>query len=235
MHKNMKLEDRYQRNLGALTEEDMLKIRQAKVCVVGCGGLGGHIAEMLVRIGIGEITIIDGDVFVESNLNRQLYATEKTLGRNKADVAAEYLKEINSKAKINTIVEFIDEVNISMFLDGYDLVFDALDNIDARLLLENACEDLEIVLVHGAIGGWYAQVGVIFPGDGLLKEIYKADEKCVGESELGNPSFTPALAASIEVSEGIKVLLGNPDILRHRLLAIDLLRLEFEMIQIGNY
>jgi molybdopterin-synthase adenylyltransferase len=117
-------------------------------------------------------------------------------------------------------------------ITGKDLVFDALDNVGSRLILENLCETAGVPLVHGAIAGWFGQVATILPGDQTLHGILPEGVDKGIETELGNPAFTPALIASIEVAEGIKVLLGREGILRNKLLTIDLLNQEYEVLSL---
>lgn len=219
--------DRYTRNLNCISHDENLILQNSKVCVVGCGGLGGHIIEMLGRLGVGYITAVDADVFEITNLNRQLLSDEKSLGMSKALMAVKRMKIVNSDVEVVPVTEYLDENNASDILDEHDLVIDALDNIDSRLVLEKTCRDLNIPLVHGAIAGWYGQVCSILPGDNTLSRIYDSDISRGVEKELGNPSFTPALVASIEVSEATKILLNKGEILRNKLLFLDLLNNEF--------
>ena len=97
------MEERYIRNLGALTEEECAVLRGKTVFVAGCGGLGGYLIEMLLRLGVGEIRAADGDVFEASNLNRQLLSSPSTLGSGKAAAAAARAKEINRASDTNTL------------------------------------------------------------------------------------------------------------------------------------
>lgn len=225
------MENRYKRNIGALTIAEHEKLKHFKVCVVGCGGLGGYTIEMLGRIGVGYITAIDGDVFDESNLNRQILCEENNIGTSKAKKAKIRMEKVNSNISINFIYDFLDKKNTKNMLKNHDIVIDALDNIKTRFLLQESCEELEIPLIHGAIEGWYGQVCTIFPGDKTLNNIYKNKEKEL-DIKLGNPSFTPANIASIQVSEAIKVLLNKGEILRKKLLIIDLLYNEHNIIEI---
>ena len=103
------MEERYIRNLGALTEEDCAVLRGKTVFVAGCGGLGGYLIEMLLRLGVGEIRAADGDVFEASNLNRQLLATRKTVGQYKVDAAEERILEINPNHPVFTVLSGLDE------------------------------------------------------------------------------------------------------------------------------
>lgn len=214
-----------------LSNEDITKLNNSKVCVVGCGGLGGYIIEMLARIGIGEITIVDGDVFSDNNLNRQLMAKENNLGKSKVEEAKKRVEVINSTIKINMLNQYIDLDNAKEILEGHEIVIDALDNIDTRIMLQKEAIKLNLPYIYGAIAGWYGQVSTIFPEDNTFDYIYKAKLEKGKEKELGNPSFTPAIVAGVEVSETIKVLLNKGECLRKKILYIDLLSNEYEIIE----
>lgn len=217
---------RYERNFPAFSPEDFERIQNTSVCVVGCGGLGGYIIEMLARIGIGSLILIDGDVFEDSNQNRQIFSTEKNLGTPKAKAAAARVKLINKNVETNYYHEFLNEKNGSFLIGAADLIMDALDNVPSRMVLQTLCKEKDVPMIHGAIGGWFAQVTTVFPEDDTLSRLY-SKEKDYDSKALGNPSFTPALAASLQVSEALKVITGKEDILRNKLLYIDLLSNDF--------
>ncbi len=226
------MKDRYNRNMNTLSPEENERLRSFKVCVVGCGGLGGYVIELLGRLGVGFITAVDGDVFDATNLNRQLLSSEELLGSSKAFAAPERMKKVNSDVTVHPIQVFVTEENCDEIISGHDIVVDALDNMTARRLLEQHCEKQNIPLIHGAIAGWYGQVSTIMPGDRTLQKIYPPNENKGAETELGNPSFSPAMVASIEVAEAVKVLLGRGEILRNKLLTIDLLNQEYEIFDL---
>ncbi|MCT8975379.1 HesA/MoeB/ThiF family protein [Clostridium sp. CX1] len=213
---------RYERNMKMLSKEENSKLKSFKVCVIGCGGLGGYIIEMLGRLGIGRITAVDGDVFDESNLNRQLLSNCNNLGKSKAMEAKERMKLVNPEIEVQTITDRITEENILSVFSDQDVIIDAVDNIKTRFLIKDAAGKLNKPMVHGAIAGWYGQVSTIFPGEKTLEKIYPRKVEKGIEKELGNPSFTPALVASIEVSEVLKILLGRGELLRNKVLRIDL-------------
>ncbi len=222
---------RYERNFSCIGHEDQEKLAEAKVCVLGCGGLGGYIIEMLGRIGIGEITVVDGDVFDESNLNRQLLSEKGTLGKSKVEMAYKRMIEVNPTIKVNPINTFFDKTNGNNILLGKDLVIDGLDHIKTRKLAVAVCEELNIPFVYGAIAGWYGQVATIMPGDQIMNILYKGSVDRGEELQLGNPSFTPALIASIQVAEAVKYITGKGDLIRHGFLHVDLLNNDFEKIE----
>ena len=223
------MNDRYARNRNTISKEDNEKLAASKVFVAGCGGLGGYVIEELGRIGVGRITAVDGDVFEESNLNRQIFSSMMTLGKSKALTAKERMAAVNPEITVIPIQAMITEENAREFLQGHDIVVDALDNAPSRLLLERTCEELAIPMVHGAIAGWYGQITVVFPGDRSMEKLYAHGTPKGEETEAGNPSFTPAVIASIEVSETVKVLLSRGETLRGRLLTVDLLNHEYEV------
>lgn len=218
--------ERYARNMGTLSPHEQELLARARVAVIGCGGLGGYLIEMLGRIGIGQITAVDGDVFETSNLNRQLYATGSTLGQSKAQAAAERMRAVNPQCCVQAVLARFDGESEAL-LAGQDLVMDALDSVEVRLMLERVCKERGIPLIHSAVERWYGQVCTVLPGDDSLARWY-GDKR---ESEtVSTPSFTPAVVAGIAVSEGIKLLLGRGELLRSRMLLIDLLTQEFTTV-----
>ena len=152
------IQERYRMNCNAISSEEMQVLKRAKVCVVGCGGLGGHVIELLARLGMGHLVAVDGDAFARSNLNRQLLCLESSLGGNKAEEAVIRVNQVNSEVKIDAHCLYMDEGNAARLLSGCDLAVDALDNVESRLVLEDACAQKGIPLIHGAIGGWCGQV-----------------------------------------------------------------------------
>jgi molybdopterin-synthase adenylyltransferase len=224
------MKNRYIKNQNMLTEAENLSLRNFKVAVVGCGGLGGHIIEMLARLGIGHITAIDNDVFDESNLNRQLLALPSNIGKSKAREAKIRIAQVNPEIEITALNIFLNAENAENVLSGHDVICDALDTISARRLVQYAAEKLDIPMIHGAIAGWYAQVCTILPGDRTLDRFYPQQINKGEEVEFGNPSFTPALAASLQVAETVKVLLKKEGLLRNKLLTINSLTHEYRVI-----
>ena len=133
------MEERYIRNLGALTEEECALLRTKTVFVAGCGGLGGYLIEMLLRLGVGAIRAADGDAFEASNLNRQLLSSPQALGHSKAEAAAARAAQVNPEVRFEAIPAFVTEENAARLIRGCDAVLGALDNIGARRTLARAC------------------------------------------------------------------------------------------------
>ena len=223
---------RYERNMTALSAEENERLKHCKVCVIGCGGLGGYVIEHLGRIGVGHITAVDGDVFEESNLNRQLLSDESVLGKSKAETAKNRMKNVNSTINVRAVNEYLTKDNSEEILKGHDIVIDALDNITTRLIIEEEAQKLKIPLVHGAIAGWYGQVSVILPGSPMYGKIYPEGAAKGVETRLGNLPFTAAVTASVQAAEAVKVLLGRSEVLAGKLLTIDLLSQDYETFEI---
>ncbi|AMJ41341.1 HesA/MoeB/ThiF family protein [Anaerotignum propionicum] len=222
--------NRFQRN-GIFTGEEQQQLKHKKIAVIGCGGLGGYAIEMFARVGIGHLTVVDGDVFDETNLNRQLLCVMDTLGKPKTAIAAERVRKIDPTIQVNSVWNFIENDNVKEIIKGHDIVIDALDSNVARYLLVEACREMEIPYVYGAIAGWYGQVSVIFPGDMWVRNcLMTASAKGI-ESEIGNPSFSPACIASYQVSQALKVLLDKGGVLREQILFFDMLNNEFEILE----
>lgn len=225
---------RYSRNLEALTAEDVALLGSKTAAVVGCGGLGGYLLEYLARLGVGTLLAVDPDVFQESNLNRQLLCLEANLGAGKAEEAARRAAAVNSLVACRALSVRLDADNGPELLRGADVVLDALDGIASRRALQAAAEALGVPLVHGAVAGWYGQVCVVFPGDRTLDLVYgRAAADTGAEARLGNLSFGPAAVAAFQAAEAVKLLVGKGEVLRRKLLTIDLLRNEHETTELA--
>jgi molybdopterin/thiamine biosynthesis adenylyltransferase len=224
---------RYQRNRKTLSTADQLKLFRSTVTVIGCGGLGGYVIEELARLGVGRLHAVDPDVFEEHNLNRQLMSTMADLGRPKVEATSARVAEINPAVRILPFRERFCKENGKALLSVTDVAVDALDNVTTRLELAGVCADLGIPMVHGSIAGWYGQVASQFPGETTLQTIYGRCADGVGvEKHLGNPSFTPAVVASLEVAEVCKILLGRGTPITGAMLVINLLDMEFSKFKI---
>ena len=220
------MEERYIRNLGALSEEECALLREKTVLVAGCGGLGGYLIEMLLRLGVGEIRAADGDRFEASNLNRQLLSAPGLLGRPKAEVAAERAAAVNPEVRFVAVPEFVTEENVGLLIDGCDAVLDALDNIASRKMLARACRDAQIPMIHGAICGWTAQAAVVMPGDGLMERIYPESAALSSKTSL---SFTPPFCAALQTALCVRLLTGR-ELETGKLYVADLLDMELERL-----
>jgi len=195
---------RYKRNQHTLSTSEQTTLFQSHVLILGCGGLGGFIAELLCRIGVGNLTLMDGDVFEEHNLNRQNFSNVKTLGQPKAFVLKEALEAINPSLHVNALHRFFEFQEHTPLLHACDVIVDALDTPALKRALALWAHEHTRPFVHGAIGGYYAQ----FATNSTLEHCY-AHEGDGLEKRAGNPSFTVAFAAAIQSAEIVKLLLGK--------------------------
>lgn len=218
---------RYQLNAGTLGREGQKRLLGSKVMIVGLGGLGGYVVEQLVRSGTGVVIGVDADHFDETNLNRQLYADLHSIGRRKTEVVENRVLTINDAVEFRSLNCKVEDLE-DKYYGGVDLIFDCLDSIPAKLHLQNMGERFAIPVIHGAIGGWYGQVAIVWPGSQLLSNVYGGRKEGI-EKDFGNPSFTPALIATLMVSEGIKVLLERKRE-EDGILFVDLLNSQWEYV-----
>ncbi len=227
---------RYERNQGTVGWEGQIKLLESTVAIVGGGGLGGWVIEGLARMGVGHLTIIDGDAFEENNLNRQALCTEVNLGQLKTEAARERVARVNSATEVTIHPVMADEESMREMLAGADVVVDALDTLPTRLVLQKVAQGLGIPVVHGAIGGYVGQVMTVFPGDEGLYALYgRGDVPERGiEAQLGNPAATPMMVAAWQIQEVIKILLGTGELLRNRLLFMDAESGVAEVLEIGR-
>lgn len=222
--------DTFSRNLGALSSQEQQALQYKRVGVIGCGGLGGHVIEQLVRIGVGQLHCFDPDAFSPSNCNRQLNALATTMGRNKAIIAANRAASIHPFTKV---IPFASDFRAHLASDHLtvDVVVDCLDSILARRDLAELCTRKGMPLVHGAVNGWCGQVGVQMPGDDLLARLYpqRLGENDAAASPPSVLAFTVAVVASLQACETVRLLLAHSSSLRNRWLQIDLKYGEFQL------
>jgi len=215
---------RYLRNVGTLGLDGQARLLSARVGVAGLGGLGGFVAEILARAGVGELVLVDPDQAGEDNLNRQLLVTEENLGWDKIEAARDRLERVNSAVSLTVHRLAGDAAIFTQLFGGAKVIVDALDSLPARFDLWEAARNLGVPMVHGAIGGLSGQVTTIFPGGPGLEAIYGPRDavRQRGVEELvGNPSATPAMIAALQAQEVIKIVAGIGEPLRGKLLILD--------------
>jgi len=232
---NQIIPERYQRNIGTVGVEGQAKLLQSRIAILGLGGLGGSVLEMLLRWGVGSLVVIDRDIFVDSNLNRQVLSHSANLEISKAEAARLRAAEVNPAVEVTTFAVAADEQNLSGLLQGCHVAVDGLDNIRTRFVLEKACKSLGIPFIHGAIAGFMGQVSSIFPEDAGLEAIYGSQDvmESGAEKDLGTPCVTPAAVATWQVSEVVKILLGWESSLRNKILFFDLKDLVITIVDLS--
>lgn len=224
----MKVPIRYQMNMGVLTEEELMHLQTKEVIIVGLGGLGGNLANQLVRLGVNHLTLIDFDRFSESNLNRQLFSNMNNIGHFKVDVVSDELKKIHPNIVLNTIKGRIEDIQE---LQG-DYIIDCVDHIETKIYLSKLSKQLNKPLLHGSCGGWYGQVGWILPNSSLIEDLYSKEDTGL-EEDLLNPPYAPNVVASFMASEFTKMIKNSPTLVVNQILFIDLY--ENALIKLGDH
>jgi len=218
---------RYLRNQSTYDCSDQIRFLRSRVALVGLGGLGGTVAEILARAGVGALTLIDGDRFEEHNLNRQLFCTQENLGSTKASAAETRVAAINSAVETRVVPTFLSTENAFQVIAGHDVVVDCLDNIPSRFVVEDAARQAGIPLVSAAIGGLTGHVTVIYPQDGGLEWVYGPRDSALktqgAEHLLGCPPQTVVLVAAMQCGEVLSILCHRTSqLLRNKLWIVDL-------------
>ena len=199
--------ERFRQNCDVYSKEQMQRLLQARVAIAGLGGLGGRVTELLARLGVCHFTLCDCDEFSESNLNRQAFCTEKSIGWRKTTTLELAVSDIAEYARVRRLSLALDERTIPDFLENADIVFDCLDDIQTKALLERACAAANIPFVHGGVSH---QEGFAFAtrGECGLARLY-------GEELPQKPKRQPvsvlavAGTACMMVSLGLRVLFGE--------------------------
>ena len=208
-----------------------LKLKKAKICVVGVGGLGNPITSRLVAMGIGQLRIVDRDVIELSNLHRQTMYDESDVGQVKVEVAAKKLQKLNLDCKIESLAISVNEYNAKEVIDGCDVVIDALDSVNARYALNKACVEKNIPFVTGAAVGVSGQAFTILPKQSAcyycMFPDLNEDTMPTCSIEGVHPSIL-SLVGGIEVAEAVKIILEKKPSLSDRILHIDLENLDFQ-------
>jgi len=216
----------------------MEKLRNSKVCVVGVGGIGNPVVTQLNAMGVGKIRIVDRDVIEISNLHRQHLYTEQDIGKVKVEAAIEHLKRRNADVEIEALPISVTPYTAENIVKGFDVVIDALDSIDARYALNDACIKQHIPLIYAGALGMLGSVCTILPYDSAcLRCIFPAlseDDMPTCSTEGVHPSIL-YLVGGIQVSEAVKILLGQKPSLVNTLLYIDLNELSFERIKMFRH
>ena len=229
---------RYSRHflLPEVGEDGQAKLLQAKVLMVGAGGLGSPSAYYLAAAGVGTIGIIDNDVVDISNLQRQILHANDRVGMPKVDSAKKTLEGLNPDVKVITYQDKLTSANIMDILKDYDLVVDGCDNFPTRYLVNDACVLTKKPNVHGSIFQFEGQATVFYPGKGpcyrcLYPEPPPA-EMAPSCAEAGVLGVLPGLIGVIEALEAIKIILGKGETLIGRLLHFNTLTMEINTLNL---
>lgn len=226
---------RYQRQIlyTGFGEEGQYKLRRSHVMVAGVGGLGSPVSTYLACAGIGHITIVDYDSVELSNLNRQILHWDENIGEKKVFSAAGKLKRLNSEVEITPICDRITEASVKDIVRGVDAVVDCMDNLETRFILNSACVSGEIPFIHGAVHGLDGEITTMIPGQTACLSCIYPEVPARGGAV---PVFgvTPALIASLQVMEVIKLFSGLGDLLAGRMLYFAGETMEFTTVKINR-
>ncbi len=231
--------DRYSRQimLEEIGYQGQLKLKQAKVCVVGVGGLGNPIVTRLATMGVGNIRIVDRDVIELSNLHRQTMFNEDDVGQVKVETAAKKLRKLNPNIVIEELPVSINDYTAIDVVDGCDVVVDALDSVDARYALNKACIEKKIPFVTGAAVGVTGQSFTILPSESAcyhcLFPALDEDSMPTCSIEGVHPSIL-SIIGGIEVSEAVKIITGKEPSLKDKVLHVDLENLIFNFTKVSR-
>lgn len=225
--------ERYARNQKSLSCREQVRLLESSVVIVGLGGLGGCVTEILARIGVGELILVDGDVFEDSNLNRQLLARVEDLGKKKAIAAENRVISINPGVNVRGFPVYLDAQNCSELIGRAGVAVDCLDSIPDRFVLEAGCRRKNIPMVSAAIGGESGQATIVYPGDPGLRLVYGRPEAAPSkgvETSLGTLPYTVFTMAAVECAAVVSCLTGKSPVLRNRLLFADLSDCTLELL-----
>jgi len=224
--------DRYSRQvmLEEIGYQGQQKLHDAKVCVVGVGGLGNPITTRLVAMGVGKIRIVDRDVIELSNLHRQTMFDDSDIGEVKVEVAAKKLQKLNPNVQIEAFPISVNDYTALEVVDGCDVVIDALDSVNARYSLNKACIAKKIPFVTGAAVGVSGQVFTILPKQSAcyhcMFPALDEDSMPTCSIEGVHPSIL-SIIGGIEVAEAVKIITGKKPSLSDRILHVDLENMDF--------
>jgi molybdopterin/thiamine biosynthesis adenylyltransferase len=231
--------DRYVRQtvFPEVGEEGQRQLLNSAVAVIGCGGLGTHIADNLTRAGVGRLRLVDRDRVELNNLQRQLLFDEEdaAAGLPKAEAAARKLSTVNSQVRVEPLVAEVGRDNVERIVGDVDVVLDGCDNFDTRYLINDACIKLGIPWVYGGAVASYGMSMTIIPQrTPCLRCVFPQKpprESVVTCATAGIIASTVAVVAAIQCSEALKILLGRGQ-LNEGLIHIDIWENRFEAFSV---
>ncbi len=218
--------------------EGQKKLQNSTVALVGCGGLGTVISNYLVRAGVGKIIIIDPDIVELDNLQRQVLFDEEDVHRKlpKAQAAAEKLNKVNSQVSIEPFIDILSPRNIESIFNRADVVFDGTDDMKTRFLINDACVKLNIPWIYGGVVAMYGASFTIIPSETPCLRCFIDELPSPGDipkcEEVGVLGSAVSMIASIEVTEGLKILIGKKEALLGKLINVDVWSGSWELFEL---
>ena len=206
-------------------------LSQARVLIIGAGGLGSPVALYLAGAGVGHITICDPDVVSISNLHRQILYDTRSEGKPKAMMAKQRLEQLNPEVDVRAISEPLTEANADRLIAEFDLVIDCTDNFATRFIIDRACRRASKPWIFGAIGEFSGQIALFGKSGHSLADLYP-DLPLERPSVVGAIGPVAGVISSLQALEAIKVICNIENNLSGRLLVIDFLSLDFNIIEL---
>ncbi|HYI66703.1 MAG TPA: molybdopterin-synthase adenylyltransferase MoeB [Candidatus Limnocylindrales bacterium] len=217
-------------------QEGQRRLLDARVLLIGAGGLGSPIALYLAASGVGTIGMVDDDVVDESNLQRQVLHGPDRLGMLKVDSAEMTLRGLNPETNVIKHVERLNGDNVERLIGGYDVMVDGTDNFDTRYVLNDAAVKLRKPVVHGSIYRWDGQITTFVPFDGpcyrCMYPTQPPDELAPACSVAGVLGVLPGIVGMLQANEVFKLVLGVGETLSGRLLMFDAMGTTFDEVRI---
>ncbi|MGZ9811827.1 HesA/MoeB/ThiF family protein [Pseudoroseicyclus sp. H15] len=213
------------------------RLKEARVLVVGAGGLGAPALQYLAASGVGRITIADADVVEESNLQRQVIHTEAMVGRSKVESAAAALRALNRHVEVVPVVEAMTAANAAELIAGHDLVLEGTDNFETRYAVNAACVAAGVPLIGAALTPWEGQISLWHPAEGgpcyqcVFPEA-PAPDLVPSCAVAGVAAPLPGVLGAMMAMEAVKVITGAGETLRGRLMIYDGLYAETRTIRV---
>lgn len=210
--------------------EGQRRLKASMVAVPGIGGLGCLSSLYLAAAGVGKIVLVDKDEFKLSDLNRQILCWQKDLGLSKAEVAKKKLEALNSEIEVEALVAEITEDSVRDLIADADIVVDGLDNWRTRFIVNSYCIAQRIPFIHAGVSGLHGQMSTILPGEGpCLRCIFPKDPPEVERFPV--LGATPALLATLQVTEAVKMIAGIGEPLVGRILFFNGKEMSFETVE----
>lgn len=197
-----------QLELDDFDEKDLEKLSKKKVLIIGMGGLGQPIALYLLAAGVIHLGLVDKDQCETTNLNRQILVIEKALGMKKVDVVKKELLLRNKEADIQAFTVFINDKNINEISKGYDVIIDATDNWESKLVINDFCHKHKLPLLHVGVLGYQGQF-LLLPNDKNISLRNIIDKEILKQPFDGIIGAMVGIIASMATMSLIKFLLGN--------------------------
>jgi adenylyltransferase/sulfurtransferase len=217
--------------------DGQLKLRNARACLIGVGGLGSPIATQLVGMGIGFLRIVDRDIVSRSDLHRQHLYDADSVGMPKVEIALQKLSKLNPDVKLDPIPESLNSINVEELIGGMDIVIDGLDRPEPRYLVNRTCNKLKIPYVFGAAIEAFGNASTLIPEQTFCLECFMPGLKDGDLPVCGMVGVHPSvigMVSSVQVSEAVRVIMGQKPKLYNKLLYIDLREFEFNILEMQS-